>query len=79
MKRVRVEAPFRIGETGELLVRGDELDVSDEMLARIRAVGVNFVSVLGDVEEPVAEPVAEPVEEPIEEAPKKTAKGKAKK
>ncbi len=59
MKRVKVEIPFHLIATNTVHVPGDVIEVSEEQLARIRAVNINMVSVLGDVEEPVQE---EPVQ-----------------
>ena len=51
MKRVKVEIPFHMIATDTDHVPGDVIEVSEEQLARIRAVNVNMVSVLADVEE----------------------------
>jgi hypothetical protein len=51
MKRVRVEIPFHRLQTDTDHVHGDEIVVSDEELARIRAVNINMVSILGEVTE----------------------------
>lgn len=60
MKRVKVEIPFHMIATNTDHVPGDVIEVSEEQLARIRAVNVNMVSVLVDVEEePVQEETAE--------------------
>lgn len=73
MKRVKVEIPFHLIATNTVHVPGDVIEVSEEQLARIKAVNINMVSVLGDVEEPVQEENAEETteEEPEQEAPKK--------
>lgn len=55
MKRVQVYIPFHRKETGEDCKPGDEIVVSEEELARIRAVSVNMVAVLGEAEEPEGE------------------------
>lgn len=72
MKRVKVEIPFHMIATNTDHVPGDVIEVSEEQLARIRAVNVNMVSVLADVEEPVQEEtdVKEPVQ-PKKRKPKK--------
>lgn len=78
MKRVEVLIPFHMKATDTDHYPGEVIDISEEQLAKIRAIGVNMVLVLGDVEEPVAdveEPVAE-VEESVAEKPKKTRKTK---
>ena len=79
MKRVRVYMPFHRKETDKDCKPGDEIVVSEEELARIRAVNVNMVAVLGEVEE---EPVGddkvaedegeEPVGDVLEEPKRKT-------
>lgn len=74
MKRVKVEIPFHMIATNTDHVPGDVIEVSEEQLARIRAVNVNMVSVLADVEEkPEQEETAEETteEKPEQEAPKK--------
>ena len=50
MKRVKVEIPFHMNATGKDHVPGDVIDVDIETLDRIRAVNVNMVSVLSDVD-----------------------------
>lgn len=57
MKRVKVEIPFHMIATDTDHVPGDVIEVSEEQLARIRAVNVNMVSVLADVEETAPKPV----------------------
>ena len=77
MKRVKVEIPFHMIATDTDHVLGDVIEVSEEQLARIRAVNVNMVSVLADVEE---EPVQEETtEETVEEEPVQPKKRKPKK
>lgn len=77
MKRVKVEIPFHMIATNTDHVPGDVIEVSEEQLARIRAVNVNMVSVLADVEE---EPVQEETtEETVEEEPVQPKKRKPKK
>ena len=63
MKRVEVLIPFHMKATDTNHAVGDIIVVSEEQLAKIRAVHVNMVSVLGDVEE--------------EQKPKSKKKGKA--
>lgn len=58
--------------TGKPCNAGEEVLISDERIAEIKAVNVNMVLVMGEVE---AEPVAEPIEE-MEAEPK--TKGKKK-
>lgn len=48
MKLVKVEIPFHRLETDTDQAHGDILTVSEEELARIRAVNINMVSVLGE-------------------------------
>ena len=52
MKKVRVLVPFILGDTGELLKAGKEVEVTDDQLKRIQAVSPNMVEVLGDVKKP---------------------------
>lgn len=66
---VRVLIPFHRKETGTVQAIGDEIEVSEEELARIRAVNVNMVLLLGEAE---VEAETEPESEP--ENPKKKAK-----
>lgn len=54
MKKVRVLVPFILGDTGELLKAGNEVEVTEEQLARINAVSPNMVEVLGDAKKPRA-------------------------
>lgn len=50
MLRVEVLIPFHRLETDTDHVPGDVIEVSEEELARIRAVNINMVAVLGEVE-----------------------------
>jgi len=52
MKRVRVLIPFILGDTGELLKAGKEVDVTADQLKRIQAISPNMVEVLGDAKKP---------------------------
>ncbi len=70
MKRVRVEYPFHLNETGKDYVPGDEIEVSEDALARIVALSVNMVTVLGDA--------SAKAEETTEEKPKPKRKPKTK-
>jgi hypothetical protein len=54
MKRVRVLIPFILGDTGELLKEGKEVDVTADQLSRIQAISPNMVEVLGDAKKPRA-------------------------
>ena len=54
MKRVRVLIPFILGDTGELLKAGKEVEVTEDQLKRIQAVSPNMVEVLGDAKKPRA-------------------------
>lgn len=54
MKRVRVLIPFILGDTGELLKNGKEVEVTDDQLFRIQALSPNMVEVLGDAKKPRA-------------------------
>lgn len=49
--RVKVEIPFHFTDLNADLVKGDEIEVNEQQLARIRAVNINMVSVIGEVEE----------------------------
>lgn len=51
MKKVEVLIPFHNKDTKKDQVVGDVIEVSEERLAEIRAINVNMVQVLGDVEE----------------------------
>lgn len=51
MLLVRVEIPFHRIATDTDHIHGDEIVVSEEELARIRAVNINMVSVLGEATE----------------------------
>ncbi len=50
MKKVEVLIPFIDKETGNVYVKGDVLEVSDERLAEITSVNVNMVLVIGEVD-----------------------------
>lgn len=52
MKLVKVLIPFHMTALNKDLVPNDEIEVTDEQLAKIRAVNVNMVEVLGEVEKP---------------------------
>lgn len=68
MKRVQVLIPFHMSATNTDHVPNDIIEVTEETLAKIRAINVNMVLVLEDVEEPVVEEVIEEVvEEPVVE------------
>jgi hypothetical protein len=54
MKKVRVLVPFILGDTGELLKAGKEVEVTDDQLFRIQALSPNMVEVLGDAKKPRA-------------------------
>lgn len=54
MKKVRVLVPFILGDTGELLKAGKEVEVTDDQLKRIQALSPNMVEVLGDAKKPRA-------------------------
>jgi hypothetical protein len=71
MKRVKVLVPFHSKATGKDQVPNDIIEVTDEQLAAIRAVNVNMVLVLGEVEEKADK-------KPKEKAEKADKKPKAK-
>jgi hypothetical protein len=54
MKKVRVLVPFILGDTGEFLKAGKEVEVTDDQLFRIQALSPNMVEVLGDAKKPRA-------------------------
>jgi hypothetical protein len=51
MKRVKVLIPFHFKDANKDLVAGDVIEVSDEQLAKIRAINVNMVLVLEEVKD----------------------------
>lgn len=51
MKRVEVLIPFHMKATKKDHKKGDIINVTDEQLANIKAINVNMVMVLGEVEE----------------------------
>lgn len=51
MKRVKVLIPFHFKDANKDLIEGDVIEVSDEQLAKIRAINVNMVLVLEEVKE----------------------------
>ena len=50
--RVEVLLPFHMAATDTDHVPGDIIEVSEEQLAKIRAINVNMVLVLGEAEKP---------------------------
>ena len=54
MKRCKVLIPFILGDTGELLKEGKEVELTDDQLARVKAVSPNMVLVLGEAKKPRA-------------------------
>jgi hypothetical protein len=76
MYRAAVLIPFHRRETDTDQVPGDEILLTGEELARIRAVNVNMVLVLGEVEEQAEAVEAEPAVEEQAEAPKPKKKTK---
>ncbi len=51
MKLVKVLIPFHLSDTKKDYVANDKIEVTDEQLTKIKAVNVNMVEVLGEVEE----------------------------
>ena len=51
MKLVKVLLPFRLKDTDTVHVVGDEIKLTDEQLARVKAININMVKVLGEAEE----------------------------
>ena len=75
MKICRVNIPFKDKVTGKIHKVDDELLLSDERIAEIKAVNPGFVVEIGVVpEEPEPEPEAEPEAEPKKEPKKEKAK-----
>ena len=54
MKKCQVLIPFILGDTGELLKEGKEVELTDDQLARVKAVSPNMVLVLGEAKKPRA-------------------------
>lgn len=57
MKRVRVLIPFQDKVTGKYYDVGDNIEVSEDRLAEIKAVNINMVLVIGDVKKTTARSV----------------------
>ena len=49
MKKCKVLVPFILGDTGELLKEGKNVELTDDQLARVKKISPNMVEVLGDV------------------------------
>ncbi len=61
MKEVLVNVPFRDVYTGKLYEAGKTYPMSEARVSEVKEVNPNFVTVVGNVEEPEAESVeAEP-------------------
>ena len=71
MKRIEVLIPFHLIATNTDHVPGDIIEVSEEQLAKIRAINVNMVSVLADVVETEPETEAETEPEKKQRKPRK--------
>ena len=56
MKLVKVHIPFTDKVTGTQYNSGDEIVLTDERLAEVKAVNVNMVSVIGEAEEEQKKP-----------------------
>ena len=69
MKRVKVLVPFHLIATKTDHAPGDVIEVSDAQLAKIKAVNINMVTVLGEAKEQDA---------PEQEVPKRTRTKKPK-
>ena len=50
MKRVKVNIPFTDKVTGKDYRTNEEITMTEERIAEVQTVGVNLISVLGDVE-----------------------------
>lgn len=72
MKKVLINADFKDRYTGEMHKAGKTEEMSEERIAEIKEVNPNFISVVGNVEEP--EVIEEVVEEAIEEPEKADGK-----
>jgi hypothetical protein len=57
MKRVKVLIPFQDKVTGKDYDVGDNIEVSEDRLAEIKAVNINMVLVIGDVKKTTARSV----------------------
>jgi hypothetical protein len=51
MNLCRVLIPFTLSDTKKAYVPNDEIELTDEQLARVRVINVNMVEVVGKVEE----------------------------
>ena len=69
MKRVRVLVPFTDRVSGKPYKKDDEIDLTEERIAEVKAVSVNMILVLGD---------SETQKEVSEEEPKKKTTRKKK-
>lgn len=54
MKRVRVEIGFYLGDTGEYHAAGKEIEVSEDVIERAKAINPNMLTVLGEAKKPRA-------------------------
>ena len=54
MKKCRVLIDFILGDTGELMKAGREIELTLDQLKRVQALSPNMVEVLGDVKKPRA-------------------------
>ena len=70
MKRVKVLVPFTDRVTKELRKANDDIEMTEERIAEVRAVSVNMILVLGEAEETQ--------KETTEETPKKKSTRKKK-
>lgn len=52
MKLVKVHIPFTDKVTGKLHGVNEELELSEERIAEIKAISVNMIEVLGEVKKP---------------------------
>lgn len=48
MKRCRAEVDFILGDTGEMIKAGTEIDLSDDVINRAKKINSNMLTVLGD-------------------------------
>lgn len=52
MKQVKVLIPFTDKVTGDVHKVNDEIELSDERIADIKAVNVNMLEIIGEVKKP---------------------------
>ena len=63
MKKVLINVDFKDRYTGEMHKAGATEEMSEERIAEVKEVNPNFISVVGNVEEPVQAGDTEPNDE----------------